>query len=323
VNAALGEFGRIRRFLAPLAAGAPGGLGLTDDAALLGGGRVVSMDAIVEGVHFLPSDPPDLVAQKLLRVNLSDLAAMGASPESYLLAMALPVRCDDRWVEAFAAGLGRDQSEFGLSLLGGDSTATPGPITLTVTIFGQTGPSGPVHRSGARPGDLVYVTGTIGDGALGLLAATGQLPDASPEVRRFLEDRYRLPQPRLAAGSRLAGLASAMMDVSDGLVGDLAHIAEASSVAAEIRSASVPLSPAASDVLAVVPALIETVLTGGDDYELLFTAPPEAAVALSVIAADLGLMMTPIGRILAGSGVTVLDRDGASIELERAGYRHV
>jgi thiamine-monophosphate kinase len=317
----LGEFGRIERFFAPLAAGAPGALGLVDDAALIevapGYRLVVTADAVVENVHFLPDDPPELVARKLLRCNLSDLAAMAATPESYVLTMALPKRCDDRWVERFATGLGTDQAEFGVRLLGGDSVSTPGPITLSVTAFGRVAEGGEVRRSGARPGDIVYVSGTIGDGALGLLAATGRLVGLDPRERDYLADRYRLPRPRIALGIALSGVASAMMDISDGLVGDLEHIAAASGVAAVIDAAQVPLSIAATSVLVEEVEHVETVLTGGDDYELLFTAPPDAA-----LPAIQDIPVTAIGRIETGSGVRVLDRDGSTLPLQRRGFRH-
>jgi thiamine-monophosphate kinase len=322
--AELGEFGRIQRFLAPLAAKAPGALGLTDDAALIGllpgESLVVTADALVEGVHFLPGDPPDLVARKLLRCNLSDLAAMAAAPVGYLMTMALPARCDDSWVERFAQGLAADQAEFGLDLLGGDSVSTPGPITLSITAFGRVVPGREVRRSGAKPGDIVYVSGTIGDGALGLLAASGRLFGLDPVDRDYLADRYRVPQPRVALGCALGGIASAMMDVSDGLIGDLDHLAAASGVAAMIEAARLPLSPATSSLLADEVEQIETVLTGGDDYELLFTAAPDADIAASAVAG--GVEVTAIGRIEAGAGVRVLDRDGGEIPLTRRGWRH-
>jgi thiamine-monophosphate kinase len=321
MSAALGEFGRIARYLAPLAAGTPGALGLTDDAALIevapGERLVVTADAIVEGVHFLPEDPPDLVARKLLRCNLSDLAAMGATAWGYVMTMALPKRCDDAWVERFAQGLAADQAEFGIALLGGDSVSTPGPITLTVTAFGRLVAGTEIRRSGARPGDIVYVSGTIGDGALGLMAATGKLFGLDARDRDYLADRYRLPRPRLTLGRALSGVASAMMDISDGLVGDLEHIAEASGVAAVIEASRLPLSIAATTVLADAVEHVETVLTGGDDYELLFTAPPDAVLPQSP-----DVPITAIGRIEAGAGVRVLDRDGGDLALTRRGFRH-
>jgi thiamine-monophosphate kinase len=285
----LGEFGRIARYLAPLAAD-PGAIGLVDDAAELGHGLIATADAIVEGVHFLPSDPPELIARKLLRVNLSDLAAKGATPLHYLLTMALPARCDDRWVERFAAGLAEDQQLFGIVLMGGDSVSTPGPVTLSVTAIGRAAPGGMVRRGGARAGDELWVSGTIGDGALGLLAATGQLmePDG------YLAGRYRLPEPRVALGPALAGLVHAMMDVSDGLVGDLEHMATASGAAATVDAIAVPLSDATAAAVASDPSLFATVLTGGDDYELLFAAP--AAAAPSAGGRDTGPNFVQISR---------------------------
>jgi len=321
--AALGEFGRIARFFAPLAAAAPGALGLTDDAALVdcppGERLVVTVDAMVEGVHFLPSDPPDLVARKLVRVNLSDLAAMAARPVGYFLTTALPKSHGDAWLAGFAAGLAQDQAEFGIALMGGDSVSTPGPVTLTLTAFGRVPVGAEVRRGGARAGDLVFVSGTIGDGALGLDAARGQLDGmlAAADVA-FLADRYRLPRPRVSLGPRLSGLASAMMDVSDGLAGDLGHICTVSGVAGVIEAARVPLSAAAAQL----PDRLATVLTGGDDYELLFTAPPDRQPAIQAAADAAGVPVTVIGRIEAGQGVRVLNAAGSEIPLDGVGWRH-
>jgi thiamine-monophosphate kinase len=320
----LGEFERIRRFFAPLAA--PGALGLRDDAALIDGPDaeqyVLTADAIVEGVHFRSDDPPAQVAQKLLRVNLSDLAAKGAVPVGYLLVTALPRERDEAWLEAFASGLAADQASFGIGLLGGDSTATDGPATLAVTALGRVAFGRAVLRSGARPGDGVYVSGTLGDAALGLLALRGQLTGIAAEAQDFLAGRYRLPQPRLTLGHRLVGIAHAMMDVSDGLVADLGHIAEASGVGAVIEAALLPLSPAARAIVAAEPLRLSAALSGGDDYELLFTAAAAADAALTVLADELGLPLTRIGRIEAGSGVEVLDEKGGLLAVPVAGYRH-
>jgi thiamine-monophosphate kinase len=320
----LGEFERIRRFFAPLAA--PGALGLRDDAALIDGpdGQqyVLTADAIVEGVHFLSHDPPVQVAQKLLRVNLSDLAAKGAEPVGYLLVTALPRTRDEAWLEAFAAGLAADQASFGIGLLGGDSTATDGPATLSITALGRVPSGRAVLRSGARPGEGVYISGTLGDAALGLQALRGELPGLAVEAREFLTARYRLPQPRLALGQRLAGLAHAMIDISDGLVADLGHIASVSGVRAVIEAALLPLSPAARTVIAADPLRLSAALSGGDDYELLFTAAAEAGAALNALAGELGLPLTRIGRIEAGSGVEVVDDKGGTLAVPVAGYRH-
>lgn len=322
--APIGEFERIARFFAPLAAS--GALGLTDDVAVIdgpdGAEYVLTTDAIVEGVHFLPDDPPDLVARKLLRVNLSDLAGKGAAPVGYLLMTALPRSRGEDWLAAFAAGLAADQSAYGIGLLGGDSTATEGPATLSATVIGRVARGHAVLRSTAKPGDLVYVSGTLGDAALGLIALRGELPQLDGAHRAFLADRYRLPQPRVALGQRLVGVAQAMMDISDGLVGDLGHICETSGVGATIEAAALPLSPAAGAVLAAEPKHLAAALGGGDDYELLLTVPAGKAAAIPMLAAETDVALTRIGRIEVGKGVRVIDAAGNAMPVPVAGYRH-
>jgi thiamine-monophosphate kinase len=321
----LGEFERIARFFAPLAG--PGALGLRDDAALIDGppGRqlVLTVDAIVAGVDYLPDDPPDLVARKLLRVNLSDLAAKGATPLGYLLTTVLPAECGEGWLADFSAGLAADQAEFAIVLLGGDTSGTPGPATLSVTAIGTVAAGQAILRRGALPGDLVYVSGTIGDAALGLRALRGDLAGLDDGARTFLADRYHLPRPRLALGQGLVGIAHAMVDVSDGLVADLGHICAVSGVAALIEAGCVPLSPAAQAALTGDPGLLSLVLAGGDDYELVFAASPAAEPAIAALARALALPIARIGRIAAGSGVQVVDETGRVIELAATGYRHV
>jgi thiamine-monophosphate kinase len=320
----LGEFERIARFFAPLAA--PGALGLRDDVALIDGPDhqqyVLTADAIVEGVHFLADDPPAQVAQKLLRVNLSDLAAKGAVPLGYLLVTALPQTRDETWLEAFAGGLAADQATYAIGLLGGDSTATDGPATLSITALGRVVAGRAVLRSGARLGDVVFVSGTLGDAALGLRVLRGELRGIDAEAQAFLADRYRLPQPRLALGQHLVGIAHAMIDISDGLVADLGHIADISGVGAVIEAARLPLSPAARAAIVADPLRLAAVLGGGDDYELLFTAAAEAGAALAELGREFGVPLTMIGRIEAGSGVTVVDEKGAVLAVPAAGYRH-
>jgi thiamine-monophosphate kinase len=320
----LGEFERIARFFAPLAA--PEGLGLLDDVAIIAGPPgeqyVLKTDAIVEGVHFLPEDPADQVAQKLLRVNLSDLAGKGARPVGYLLTIALPPARDEAWLERFAEGLARDQKEFGIGLLGGDSVATTGPVTLSVAAVGRVRVGEAVLRRGARPGDVVFVSGTLGDGALGLRALRGELPGLSPAQRDFLADRYRLPRPRLQLGWALVGTARAMMDISDGLVADLGHICETSGVGAVVEAARLPLSPAARAAVAADASCLMAALGAGDDYELLLSAPAEAAGKIASIAREVAVPVTAIGRIERGKGVRVIDETGAAVAVTDAGYRH-
>ncbi len=327
MNSALGEFGRIASIFAPLTEGVPGALGLADDAALLAPDLVLTTDAIVEGVDFLPDDPPDQIARKLLRVNLSDLAAMGARPEAYLLTTILPARIDDRWLAAFAQGLAEDQQYFGIRLIGGDSGLTPGPMTFSATLIGRAPSQGVVKRAGAVAGDTVFASGTIGDSALGLKVATGQLSLDEPEHAAFLVERYRIPQPRTALGMALAGHASAMIDISDGLVADLDHLCRASCVSAEIDGGRVPLSAAAAAVLAKSSQLLETVLTGGDDYELLFTAPGARASEIMVVAERCGTAVRPIGTICQRPAASpprteVIGSGGGPIQLRRTGWRH-
>ncbi len=320
----LGEFERIARFFAPLAA--PGALGLVDDVALIDGPPgeqyVLKTDAIVEGVDFLPETPPAAVAQKLLRVNLSDLAAKGATPLFYLLVTALPRRLGEDWLEGFAAGLAGDQARYGIGLLGGDMSAIDGPITLSATLIGRVARGRAVLRSTAKPGDLVFVSGTLGDAALGLAVLRGTLALEDAAARAFLVDRYHLPQPRLALGQRLAAVVHAMLDVSDGLVADLGHLCTASGVGAVVEAALLPLSAAAQPAVSGERRWLEAALAGGDDYELLFSAPEGAAAAIAALARETGVPVTAIGRIEPGSGVRVLDRDGAPLALAQGGYRH-
>lgn len=320
----LGEFGRIRQFFAPLAG--PGGLGLIDDAALVacppGCDLVMTVDQAVEGVHFLPDDPPDLVAKKLLRRNLSDLAAMGAVPRHYLLTTALPRSRDDAWVRLFARGLAEDQSRYGIRLIGGDSTSTSGPATLSLTAVGEVAAGREIRRAGARHGDRVWVTGTIGDAFLGLQVRRGEYRALAGEQREFLTARFRLPEPCVALGPRLAGIAHAMCDVSDGLVADLGHICAASGVGATIQMAAIPLSAAAKTILAQGWIAPEALATGGDDYELLFAAPPDASAAIGSLAAELALPIAPIGTIEAAAGVRLVDAAGREIPLAAGGWTH-
>jgi thiamine-monophosphate kinase len=316
------EFALIARHFRPLAG--EGALDLSDDAALLdlppGRQLVLAADAMVEGVHYLPDDPPETIGRKLLRVNLSDLAAMGAMPLGYLMTTSFARGTAEDWIAAFVRGLAQDQAEFGLRVLGGDTTATPGPTSLSLTILGTVAPGAALRRAGARPGDEVWVSGTIGDGALGLRVLRGELPG---DAAGHLVDRYRLPRPRLALGQAVAGLAHAGLDVSDGLVQDLGHLCRAGGCAAEIEAAAVPFSDAAAALLAADPALLPALVTGGDDYELLFAAPPEAAGAIRAAAARAGTPVARIGRMVAGPPRVVLrDAAGAPVPLPREGWSH-
>jgi thiamine-monophosphate kinase len=323
-----GEDSLIARYFRPLATD-PGAFDLGDDAAILkaaGEDIVVTTDAVVEGVHFLVDDPPDAVARKALRVNLSDLAAKGATPAGFVLTLALRA-ADDAWLKPFARGLGEDAEYFGCPLLGGDTVSTPGPLMISITAFGRVPPDGMIHRSGAKPGDRVVVTGTIGDATLGLDilrggAAAAVLAD-NAAASEMLVGRYRIPQPRTALAKLVRDHAHAAMDVSDGLAGDLAKLCDVSGVSAVIDAQSIPLSAAAATVLARGAAGIETLVCGGDDYEILCAIPQNGFEAFARGAAIAGVAVTPIGTVIAdASAPRFLDAQGRELALSRLAYSH-
>ena len=322
------EFEAIARLFTPLTDGAPEALGLQDDAAVIaarpGFDLVISKDAMVEGVHFLADDPLDLVARKLLRANLSDLAAKGADPWAYFLAAMWPARCVWAERERFVRGLRQDQDAFGLKLLGGDTSSTPGPLTLSVTILGWTPRGRMVRRSGAGPGDRVLVSGSIGDGWLGLAAARGELEGLGPQDVAWLADRYRLPQPRTGLIQLLREHATAAADVSDGLLADAGHIAQSSGVGMALALDRLPLSRGATAWLtaqADPAAAIASLASGGDDYEVVCCARPEAARALIEAAGPAGAPMTDVGEVVAAGGVQATWR-GRALDTPRTGWRH-
>src|SRR5690349_9967046 len=270
-NDVSGEERLIARYFRPLAT-VPNAFGLGDDAAVLtppsGCDLVVTTDGVIAGVHFLPADPPQSIARKALRMNLSDLAAKGATPAGFLLSIALPTNTPESWIAAFAEGLGQDISQYGCPLLGGDTDRTPGPLSVSITAFGTLPHGAMVRRATAKPGDVIAVTGTIGDAALGVLlhrdanlAKSWRLSSAAAD---HLRGRYLLPQPRNVLAEALRQHASAAMDVSDGLVGDLAKLCRASGVAAETDVEAIPLSDAARAALSADAKLIERILSGGD-----------------------------------------------------------
>jgi len=307
------EFARIAAYFAPLAG--PEGRGLADDAAVLipppGRELVLTVDQMLEGIHFLPGDSPDLIARKLLRRNLSDLAAMGAAPLGYLLTTALPPATPESWLESFARGLARDQEIFGIKLFGGDSSSSLAQISLTATLIGHTARGAALSRAGARPGDGIWVTGTIGDAALGLAARLGKLADPTG----YLTTRSMLPDPRI--NLPLAGIATAAIDISDGLLQDLSHLCKAANLGATLHAATIPTSPAAA---ALGPDYLESRLTGGDDYELLLAVPAANERALRTARGTLPL--TKIGAFHPGEAVTVLDEAGQPMTFTKQGWQH-
>lgn len=324
----LGEFERIARFFSPLVEGQSDALGLTDDAALVtpppGKRMAVTADALVAGVHFLADDPADRVARKALRVNISDLAAMGAEPYGYTITLALPRGMADAeaWIEHFARGQAEDHAEYGIRLLGGDSVSTPGPLSISVTAFGWVPADRALTRGGAQPGDDIYVSGTIGDSFLGLAVLQGKDFDLEESDRTILADRYLLPQPRPQLGQRLLDVASAGLDVSDGLVQDLGHICEVSGRGAEMDISLVPFSGPGQRLVRAGAVFAQDLVSGGDDYELLFTAPEAARDVVSGIAVQTGIPLTRIGKMRSGDGVDILDAAGKIMALDRRGYTH-
>lgn len=327
-----GEFDLIRRYFAPLAAASAAGLGLKDDASILtpppGREIVVTTDTMVAGVHYPVDEAPGMVARKLLRVNLSDLAAMGARPEVYFLNTAWPRDLEESWIAAFAEGLGEDQRAYGIALAGGDTVATPGQAVFTLTAVGSVATGTALRRGTAEVGDDVYVSGTVGDGALGLeVALDRELPGPNAGQREALRQRYRLPEPRIDLGLALSSCGAdagvrAAADVSDGLIADLGHICAASGLGAVVTADAVPLSEAARAARACDEAVLVKALTGGDDYELVFTASPAAATCIAAISRRLGLPLSRIGRMTEGSGVVVTDASGGRMPMASSGYRH-
>jgi thiamine-monophosphate kinase len=321
----------IQGFLAPLAAGAPGAFGLNDDCAVLapveGQEFVLKTDAVAAGVHFLPHDPPAGIAWKALAVNVSDLVAKGATPVGYLMSLAFPEAPSRHWMQEFADGLAAAQRHFDMTLLGGDTDRRDGPLSITIAAIGRIPRGRMVRRATARPGDVLLVSGTLGDAALGLFVHQGRkmarlvwkLDKAGLD---FLEQRYLRPEPRLALVTHLLEHASAAMDISDGLVKDLGRMCRASGVGARVREIDVPCSPPARKVIDQLEGWRQVALTGGDDYEVLAAVPPGEAEKFVGAAARAGIILTPIGEVVAGSGVAVLAADGSPLVIDDQGYDH-
>jgi thiamine-monophosphate kinase len=317
------EFDLIARLFAPLARD-PAARGLKDDAALwtVSGPTVMTCDAIVEGVHFFADDPIETIAQKALRVNLSDLAAKAARPDGALLSLIWPKGRPSDEIVRFAAGLQADLEAFGFGLIGGDMTATPGPLTISVMAFGGLAGARCPARADAAVGQDVWVSGTIGDAALGLRVRLGQGAGFSAEDRAFLILRYQVPIPRLPLALLLSRVAGGSMDVSDGLIADARKMAAAADVRIVIDPAAVPLSGAAHRAMAAGMASVDALLTGGDDYEILFTADPGHRPAIAEESLRLGLPLTRIGHVEAGQGIGALMPDGRDLGLEPGGFVH-
>jgi thiamine-monophosphate kinase len=321
----------IAQYFAPLAA--PGGLALLDDTAIYqpptGFDLVLTQDALVAGVHFFADDAAPRIAQKALRVNLSDLAAKAAEPAGFLLALALPHDWTADWLKGFADGLGEDAAIFGCPLFGGDTVMTPGPLSLSIAAFGIVPTSALLRRTGARAGDQLYVTGTIGDAALGLRICLNQPVDQSwiaglsAAAREHLIRRYRVPEPRLGLRHALRQTAHGGMDVSDGFVGDMAKMIRASGISGEIELSKVPLSNAAAEAIAASAPLLDIALTGGDDYELIASVSTSRTAEFEQLAAAAGVPVTAVGRALAGRHAPAfIGRDGRRQSFASGSYSH-
>lgn len=329
----LSEFDIIARYFAPIAG--EGGLGLLDDAALLqvphGDQLVVTTDALVSGVHFFGDDPADTIAKKALGVNLSDLAAKGACPLGFVLSLILAEDVDEAWIALFAKGLGAYSIDNVCPLLGGDTVSSRGPLTLSVTAFGSVPVGQMVLRNGARSGDILFVTGTIGDAAIGLRARTAARSQQrepaqfalSPDHLQFLNDRYLVPRPRNAIASVLRKYASAAMDISDGFVGDLTKMLSLAGLGADVQLGDVPHSVAARAAIRNAPDLNETALTGGDDYEVVAAVPAISAERFLRDCLATGTQVTRVGTVLAkGEAIRFLEDNGRERHFAQGSYAH-
>ena len=315
----------IAELFAPLATH-PGALGLTDDAAFLtpepGSDLVLTTDAVVAGVHFFQEDDACDVAKKALRVNLSDLAAKGATPRGFLVSLAIAADTSMDWLRGFADGLRADSEMYGCPLLGGDTDRTPGPLAISVFMVGSVPNGAMVRRAGAKPRDRIFVTGTIGDASLGLQSRKGATWRLDHTQRDHLLSRYLLPRPRTVLADAIRTHASAAMDVSDGLVGDLAKLCRVSGIGGIVEVARVPLSDAARAVIAVDPAMRDLALTGGDDYEILCTVPPDRAASFRAAAQTAGVDVTEIGEIASGQGARFVDEAARVLTFKQASFSH-
>ena len=324
------EVDLIQHYLAPLAAGNPGALSLSDDCAVLacpsGEELVLTTDAVAEGVHFISGEEPGSIAWKALAVNVSDLAGKGARPLVYLMALSFPEAPDENWMAGFALGLAAAQERFGIRLAGGDTDRRPGPITVTITAIGSVPAGTMVRRGAAKAGDRLFVSGTLGDAALGLAlrqdATKARAWGLTPDEAEHLACRFRRPEPRIELAEVLRASASAAMDISDGLAKDLASMCRVSGVGARVHGCDVPLSSAARKIVGIDPGRFRDVVAGGEDYELLVAVSPERVAEFVAGAAAAGIGVTEIGGVATGQGITIEGLDGTALALSRGGWDH-
>ncbi|KZM48898.1 thiamine-phosphate kinase [Labrenzia sp. OB1] len=324
------EFTLIKRYFAPLATD-PGSLGLTDDAAVLapeaGHDLVLTKDMLAADIHFFSEDAPEAIAAKALRVNLSDLAAKGARPRGYLMGLALPAGWTETWLERFCNGLAADQAAYDVQLLGGDTIRSGNGLQISITAIGEVETGKTVRRSGARPGDILFVSGTIGDAAAGLEARLhpqfSREHDLTESEELHILDRYLLPRPRTRLAVLITRFACAALDVSDGLIADCGHMAKASAVDITIDVERIPLSGALQHLKVKSPQDFARCLNGGDDYEILASVPAGEAVAFQRAAQVTGCPVTEIGRVDQGLGGVHLTEAGKPFQCDfNGGFRH-
>ncbi|KLN59361.1 hypothetical protein WH96_17835 [Kiloniella spongiae] len=323
------EFDLIKSYFAPLTSNYPEAYSLTNDAALISEdpdrSTVVTMDTLVEGIHFFSTDPAEDIARKSLRVNLSDLAAMGAKPKGYTLSISYNASITSEWVKAFTKSLAVDQEAFECHLLGGDTVSTPGPLTIAITCFGSVPRGKCLHRTTGQEGDDVWVSGTIGDSAVGLKLLKKEIKTDNSRAETFLIDRFRIPQPRTLLGIALLerDISQTALDVSDGLLADVNHIAEGSNLQARIISSRIPLSKSFQNVLKnTLDQGIQLAATGGDDYEILFTTKPKNKEKVIELSEELNIPITRIGALTQGKGTLLLDKNNNEIPITRSGWKH-
>jgi thiamine-monophosphate kinase len=319
------EFELIEKYFKPLAPRGEPAYALSNDGAIftpsMGKKTVYTVDTLVSGIHFFENDNPEIIAKKALRVNLSDLAAMAAKPAGYLLSIALPKELNslETWIKNFARGLAEDQAKFNIQLWGGDTVSTTGPITISITAIGEIDPDTIISRSGAKIGDHIYVSGTLGDAAAGLrLIREGN----SNSESQFLIERYNLPLPRLELSEKIVSIATSMMDISDGLMGDISHICRHSQVGAAIEQKKIPISIPFGNLLATKTDYSDLSWCGGDDYELLFTTDKKNDQLIRKISDECCVKLTSIGKITDGHIVKLLDDEGKEITTDQKGFRH-
>jgi len=320
----MNEFDLISKYFSPLAKAVRGAEGLTDDACFLKikntGTMVVTTDTIIEDVHYISDTPAELIARKLLRVNISDLAAKSAIPAYYTLNITMNEKVDEAWLDSFTRGLKADQRKYGIMLAGGDTTRSTGRMSFSVTAIGES--IKPVKRATAKQGDIIYVTGSIGDSFLGLQLRQSKLERTAITRADYFINRYNLPEPKLDFGVLLGGFASAACDISDGLVADLGHICQASDAAAMIRSSAIPLSTQALSLIKRGSYKLEQFITHGDDYEICFTVPPHKQAIAEEAARKTETRISAIGEVIKGKGVLVINDKGRPVIVNHGGYSH-